>query len=519
MTAFGPRSNSHGVKVLPFCLLILFWCGNLPAQSNSGWITDDPAYLKPVAPDAKVLPLLTVGESVPRTSHPSQTFRLVGIPDGMGLSKSADGKIHLWLNHGIPKRSISQPIPGGGFQQGAFVSSWILLTNPPRVASGDFAATSVFQGTNGSPLTGTASRYRSGFLADHLIGFDQPIYLAGEADAGEDTFDGRGGLAFAFVNGIAYTLPELGRYRKENLVALPGTGLKTVVFGLEDGPPGLNSQLYLYVGEKKLSSMNPLEKNGLVGGRLYAFASTDITKTDETNFRKSDHALLGRWIPIDDAARWNDRELDERTRGNGAFHFDRIKDGTYDRNHPGVFYFVTTGGDILQNRRGRLYRLTVDPTDPLGKAPLLEILLEGDAGDPIVNPADVDANAKGWMVLLEDITSANRELLFRRPPSVWLYNLATGALMRVAEIHSSTVGGKEPNVFSELTGVPFGDIWKSTGIIDASDAFGPGTWLLGVQARDVDSVRSSALQKWNGDAYLVEGGQVILMTLPRSASH
>lgn len=486
---------------------------------NAQFLTNDPAYLKPLAPDVKITPLLTVGEGLPRTSNAAQAFRLVGIPDGLGWIKTPDGKVRLWVNHEISKKTVSQPVAGGSFQQGAFVSEYLMSLQPLGFLSGDLAATTIFQGAGNTPVSGVISNLCSGFLADERVGFDRPIYLTGEEDHGEDTFDGRGGQAFAFVNGTAFVLPDFGRFQKENLVVLPNTGLKTVVFGMEDGPHGLNSQLYLYIGQKNLSSTQPLERNGLVGGRLYAFASTKIEKTDESNFTKSDHALIGRWIPIPEAARWNDADLDERTRGNGSFNFDRIEDGTYDRNRPGVFYFVTTGGDIPANRKGRLYRLTIDPNDPLGKPTLLEILLAGDAGDPIVSPDNIDANAGDWMAITEDFTIANQQTRFSRQPSLWLYNLGSGSLRRVAELNPEAADGKAPTALSVFGDILMGHAWEPSGVIDVSDLFGLGSWMLDVQAHDIDSRRASAMQNLSSDGYLVQGGQILLLTTSLGAGH
>jgi hypothetical protein len=57
--------------------------------------------------------------------------------------------------------------------------------------------------------------------------------------------------------------------------------------------------------------------------------------------------------------------------------------------------------------------------------------------------------------------------------------------------------------------------WESSGIVDASDAYGPGTWLLDVQAHNV-FVGPTDTTTTPGVTYKREGGQLILLTLPGS---
>lgn len=465
------------IAFLPFLLAI-----PRPALSET-------PYLKPVDPSISVAPVLTVGESVPRTSDKSQSFRLIGETDGLGLLKGADGTVKLCVNHELEKTDASQPVPGAPLQPGAFVSLFQLASDRPAAVSGDFAASTFFLGNQAWGRV--PALFCSGSLSGAEVGFDRPIYFTGEEATGNQSGDGRGGMGFAFTGGDAYALPELGRYRKENLVVVPGTGLKTLLFGLEDGPKGLNSELYLYVGEKKLSSTNPLEKNGLVGGRLYVLASATDGRNDESTFHKIDKPLVGRWIAVDGASALTDAELDAKVSGIGAFRFDRIEDGTYDRRRNGVFYFVTTGGGS-SNTKGRLYKLTFNPKAPLEGTTFLEVLLEGDAGDPIVSPDNIDMNADGEMLILEDFTLDNFWTYFKRNNSVWLYR---------------PDGNSKPVRIAEAAAKG----WEPSGVIDASSVYGPGAWLLDVQAHTQSSAAASAAAGLTGDAQLVEGGQILLL--------
>ena len=55
--------------------------------------------------------------------------------------------------------------------------------------------------------------------------------------------------------------------------------------------------------------------------------------------------------------------------------------------------------------------------------------------------------------------------------------------------------------------------WETSGIIDASAIYGVGNWLLDVQAHTVDSLMASQLQGFTTDQKVVEGGQLLLMTV------
>lgn len=473
------------MRFLSLTTVLSFFAASAFASATGGG-----AYLKSLSPTVAIIPLMTAGEARPRTSNPSQKFRLIGVPDGLGLEKT-NGGYRLWVNHELRKNDTSQPVAGEPLQKGAFVSLWT-LSPEGRFVSGDFAASTYL--LNGQLWNGTPTLFSSSSLSGPEVGFDRPVYLTGEESNGADSGDGLGGLGFAFAEGRAYALPGLGRYRKENLMVVPGTGIKTVLFGLEDSRQSLHSELYLYIGQKNLSSSDPLERNGLAGGKLYVFGSETGGKGDETKFRKTDPPVLGRWVPIDAPAKGErtDAELDAKAGESGAFRFDRIEDGTYDRLKNGVFYFVTTGGDIAENLRGRLYRLTFNPNDPLKGPTLLEILIEGDSRDGIVNPDSIDMNASGEMAILEDFTAVNAPLMLNRNPSVWLYRPDSDAKpVRIAEVENK--------------------LWESSGVIDASPLFGPGSWLLDVQAHTIDSREASQKMGIEGDAQLVEGGQILLL--------
>jgi hypothetical protein len=83
---------------------------------------------------------------------------------------------------------------------------------------------------------------------------------------------------------------------------------------------------------------------------------------------------------------------------------------------------------------------------------------------------------------------------------VWRYDLQSGQLSVVAEVDQS----QDPKA---KTGT-----WESSGIVNASALFGPGTWLANAQAHSIWVEAAGA------DDYTrkLEGGQLVLLTVPGS---
>lgn len=469
-----------------------------PTFALGGWLTDDARYAKPVATDITVTPILTVGETVPRTS--GGEYRMVGIPDGIGVFAGANNTLHVMLNHELGNTSVSAPIVGGATVTGAFISEYRLDSTTMAVLSGDVAYTQVFSGTGSTPATGAFGRFCSGYGAGADYGFDRNIYFTGEESSGTQTFDGLGGVAVAVLDRTAYILPELSHFAKENVVPVPGTGTTTALLGLEDGPGTPVSQLYLYVGTKNPSAAHPLEKNGLTGGRLYVFASNTATISTEAQFHKGDAPLAGHWVEIPGAATMNDVQLDAAAQAAGAFGFVRVEDGSTHPSMLGKFWFATTGSTDPANLKGRLYEMSFDPANILAGA-TLKVLLEGAAGDPIVNPDNVAIN-DGLLLIQEDPNAEYRGAALGRDSSIWAYDTLDASLERVVEIDQTAVPDAMRGEWGE---------WETSGITALPTL---GHWLFDVQAHSIDSVEASTLQGSATDLQVVQGGQLLMMTTP-----
>jgi hypothetical protein len=121
----------------------------------------------------------------------------------------------------------------------------------------------------------------------------------------------------------------------------------------------------------------------------------------------------------------------------------------------------------------------------------LSILLDGNfstnpfSPGPALRAPDNIGISDHSLMLQEDTTSQVSRIL--------RYDLATGTWSVVGSVNDRQ--------------------WESSGIVDASDFYGPGTWLLDVQAHNVNVEGPTLI---DGVNYKTEGGQLLLLTLPGS---
>ena len=115
--------------------------GSAKAQSKGPSSSQTP-YDLPVSSGWRTTSILTTGDSVPLTGSTSgQTYRMAGVPDGLGAFANADGKTFtVLMNHEIaipnfaPFTSTGYTRAQGGY--GAFVSEWVIDKATLKVISG-----------------------------------------------------------------------------------------------------------------------------------------------------------------------------------------------------------------------------------------------------------------------------------------------------------------------------------------------------------------------------------------------
>jgi hypothetical protein len=221
---------------------------------------------------------------------------------------------------------------------------------------------------------------------------------------------------------------------------------------------------------------------------------------------------------------------------NDVFQFVRVEDIAYDKR-PGmgnVVYIVDSGRGRastssldtpnFRSSNGRVWKMVLDPNDPT-KVTSLTVFVEGDDADvktlgEIHQPDNIETTPNGLLVT-EDPGSSQQFPAGSTEPNattarLWFVPIANpaGALV-VAKVDQSADGGA-----TDVDGRTPGNwgAWESTGIVDASQAFGPGAFLINVQAHTL-WVEKAPGDDNNGDGiadftFKREGGQLLLLRIP-----
>jgi hypothetical protein len=480
-------------------------------------------------------PIFSAGDVVAETGNRGAQYRMVGIPDGLGVERRKGSKhggtTRVWMTHELTQTDVSEPRVGRPAQRGAFATQ-VVLNRRGAVVSARRAFDTVYQDStfvgpaaDASNTTRAFSRWCSAFLADSRVGFDRPIFFANEETqpaTGNNTatFDPKGSQSVAIFDGQAHALSRLGHFPKENTVVMRGTGNRTVILTTEDGPRSTDSQLYLYVGRKVRSSRNPLRRNGLDNGKLYVLTSDD-DRDNENQLLQGDTVRV-HWAEIPNADQLNDVQTEAAADAAGAFGFVRIEDGAFRPNAKREFWFDTTGdqarrseADPHTNELGRLYRLRFDGRNPLKGARLKQAynadqLTAGQDGP--LSPDNLDVtkrfviiNEDGTAGSAADGTTGSRDDMDRRnrDGSIWIVPRASAGnpatFTRVAELVGRAEGGRDGIKTVDERGNRAG-VWETSGIV----AFGKRSFLFDVQAHAPTTPPS-------GKPITVEDGQLLLL--------
>lgn len=480
------------------------------ADHEPGFRTTVFPYAVSLSSEYTTQAIISAGDRVPHTRIQDRQFQMIGVPDGMGVYRSGHKTTTLLLNHELAEGAKSEPVVGQPLYRGAFVSKFV-LNDEAEVLSGEVAYDTVLDSETG--IVGLPARtdntervfrrFCSGTLAWQDVGFDRPIYLCGEESAAPDTFDTRGGLAVAIVNQQLITLPHLGRFQHENLPVRPVPSRQTVLVLMEDNGSGFDSQLYLYVGEKdrRAPQSDVLARNGLVGGKLYAFVPTTPGVLNESQFQVG--TLSGKWVEIESVGALSESQLEAASDAIGAFGMIKAEDGAWSKSNPNEFFFNTTGDGanspaVVGNHFGRTYRLNLNKHDITGPCSL-SILYNADAvvaagGDIALTPDNIDTS-KDYLMVCEDGTGFSRTLMANRhrQSQIWRYDLRQNYLAE--PVVSLVASGRDG-------AVPAPGVWETSGIINTERTYGRNSWLFTVQAHPPTAAPAPNT---------VEDGQIVLL--------
>jgi hypothetical protein len=432
--------------------------------------------LRPLRQDVRVLPILTVGDTLASADPDAALFAFAPRPEGIGVHRRDDGGIEAFVTHGLEWRS------GYG---GSRLSR--LLLDPAN--GGVLTAGDILDGSERYSVLGAVT------LAGTREGFLRPQLLTGEAA----TYGPRRGVVAAVDvrDATVADLPWLGRFPHHATAVVPLTTgrLAVVMTGGDDAADEASLHLYLYLADN--------DSDLLAGrGRLHVFrAGTGSDGGPARNpaaFRKSGTAT-GRFVPVGTNAPDEPLAWAEASRLAGAFAFVRLGDVTPDRQRPNAFYLSDRGEAGLRDystarpytANGRIYRVELDPFDPT-RVLELRVVLDGDEGDDLYRPDDLDTD--GDVLMIQEDPDEGRGL---HPGRILRCDLGTMQLDALAVCAERDVRGRElPQ------GV--GGAWATGGVCDAGDVFGRDSWLVTVQARTLEE-RMGGRREFSGQLVLLRG--------------
>jgi hypothetical protein len=469
-------------------------------------------YVIPSAAGWEVVSLITVGDPA------RNGYRMVGIPDGLGAlaGKSQHGNyvadkqyLTVFMNHELVATSGVARAHG---QPGAFVSEWSIHLNTLQVKAGEDLIHDVYawDPTSASYVfapTTTFGRLCSADLPAETAffneatgkGFDGRLFMDGEETGDEGR--GFGHVVTGDLKGTSYQLPYLGRFSWENNVAHPNAGDRTVVVGLDDSTPG---QVYVYVGTKR-STGNPVERAGLVGGKLFGIKVTNggANYANGPVTRENHGAIRGTFVlqDVSDVATGSGATLQTTSVARQITEFARPEDGAWDTANPQVFYFVITGARIDgQDQSAKLYKLTFNSVDnPTGGT--IDLALDRAAlmpVTPLFPQFDNITVAGDGAVILQEDTGDNAYLA-----RTWRYNPATGMTREILI--------SDPARFQPPTPAPFNQDEENSGVIEVTDLVQHANWYEPGRRYFLGDTQAH----YTIPGELIEGGQLYLFISPR----
>jgi hypothetical protein len=517
--------------------------------------------------DVTFTPIATVGEILPGK------VRFESIPDGIALRTRGQGRVDVYVNHepSTVPFPYNPAAPTEANSQNDFLNAEVSMLALNQHSAGVLKAEKAISSEEGF------QRFCSSFLAWTEQGFDRALLLTNEEAV---DWVNRSGKAWPATIGspaarqagavVAHDIKSrdtraiwgMGRHNHENTVPIPGFDQLVLLSGddtFTNNPS--QSQLYSYLADDSDAVWND-------EGSLWAFVSDNpafqryedfvpgSTTSVQGHFievprmiatgRKADGtdivaADVGFPPPPNDGSWQRDPNgigvdgpqwvLDYWSNTNGVFRFVRVEDIAYDKR-PGmsnVVYVVDSGrgtaGDPAAGRstNGRVWKMVLDPDDPK-KVLSLSIFVEGDDNPvktlrEVHQPDNIETTANS-LLLTEDPGSSQQFAPTDTSPNattgrLWRVPLTGGAPEVVAKVDQSADEGP-----TDVDAAAKGNLgaWESSGVVDASAAFGPGAFLVTVQAHTlwVDKAPGDDNVAPAGPDFTFkrEGGQLVLVRIP-----
>lgn len=506
-------------------------------------------------------PIFTVGETIEGYTPP-------GILDGLGAFELDEDTVRVLANHELrPDVGYAYELANGTQLQGARVSYFDINKETLELEGSGLAYDTIInrQGEVVDEPTDLEyegiSRFCSSIYIEPQqfgdgIGLEDGIYFTGEESSAGTEF------ALDPVNHILYAVPSMGRAAWENVTELNTGSTEKVAILVGDDREA--APLLLYVGEKDRSEdAGFLERNGLVGGKLYAWvpdgevgdSDDEDSAPDPAGFNGTGNSLSGSWVELDhyrpdlasedgstgyDADGFATQEKqDALFIEAGGFQFSRPEDVATNPEDGTEAVLASTGrgGRFPEDNWGTTYTIDThfdENGDPVS-AEVSIIYDSDDAGNGqfehpdfgLRSPDNLDWADNGKIYIQEDRStveqvpteSVNTDEEFpdafggvsREEASIWELDPNTGELTRIAQVDRSAV----PEGQVDTDPDDLGD-WETSGILDVSTLFDqqPGELLLlDVQAHSlrggpIGDPEVESDDPTSDDQNLVQGGQL-----------
>lgn len=500
----------------------------------------------------KVSELLTIGESV-------NGYRPTGTPDGMGAYLKDPNTIRLLVQSEITKTAgYAYKLANGTELTGARIHYLDIDKTSSQVIGGGLAYNKIFDRAGKEVVAATQiSGDASGsagfdrFCAANLIeanafgagrGFVDRIHLLGEESSSASGGLGGTMVALDVASSSLHALPALGFGSWEGATALDtgNTNQVAILLGDDYASATVGAPIYLYVGTKSTATgASFLERNGLVGGKLFAWvADTGAALNRPSEFKGYGATAKGTWVEIAtrDATKAGTTGYDALgyksaallradADSKNAFLAARIEDLDFNPNKPSQAAFVATGNETFDGGSdllGTVY--TLDVSFSAAGAPTagtLKVVYDGDdaANGPtgLRSPDNIAFSKDGFLYIQEDkaVYGGAADVKYgQEKGSIWKLDPTTGKAIRWAQIDDTIDpdGSGGQALDKNDTGYKaYG--WESSGIIDVSNLYGhaPGTdFFANVQTH---GVKGGAINDFN----LVAGGQIVKINVSNAA--
>ena len=541
-------------------------------SGSPGFKTSQGAMIDPVAPGASYEAIISVGDTL------EDGYMFESIPDGISIATNGKGTVDLYVNHEtstvpFPYTFNQATGTGSGFNDftNSLVSKLRLHQKSGGVLSGSYAISSDlnFQRFCSNFLATEEHGFDRPLVLTNEEGIDwvNKSGIAWPATIGAPEARQIGAaVAIDERNGKVKAIWGMGRHNHENSVAIPGYGKPVVLSGDDSFVSNpAQAQLYSYIADDSDAVWND-------EGDLWAFVAdgvddyydfgigspmsvtgkfVKVPKDIATGIAPDGTELMaadkGYPLPPNDGTWQRDARSNlgidgpqwvlehwGDTQPQRVFQFVRVEDIAYDRNDPNVVYVVdsgrgatSAGGNPFISSNGRVWKLVLDKNDPT-KVTSFSILIEGDdapvkAPGEIHQPDNIESTAKS-LLITEDPGSSQQFPVGSDVPGspnfdpaattarLWQHDLASGTNRVAAKVNQSADEGpldKDANPAKGALGA-----WESSGIVDASSVFGPGAFLIDVQAGTFVVTEEVRVEGPNTLTYQRDGGQLGLLRIP-----